>query len=88
MLDYQDEIGIDWQTDTYDTGLHLNVYGAEKAAKWFGKVLKEHFELSDRRDNTEIKTTRDDLQVIPCFILYIPSDWKLLSFIFLSDAST
>lgn len=49
MLDHLEEIGIDWSTDTYDTGLHLNVYGAEKAADWFGKVLKEKFDLPDRR---------------------------------------
>lgn len=49
MLEYQEEIGIDWQTDTYDTGLHLNVYGAEKAAKWFGQLLKEECNLPDRR---------------------------------------
>ena len=49
MLEYQEEIGIDWQTDTYDTGLHLNVYGAEKAAAWFGKILQEKFQLADHR---------------------------------------
>ena len=49
MLDYREEIGIDWENDTYDAGLHLNVYGAEKASAWFGKVLKEHFDLPDRR---------------------------------------
>jgi hypothetical protein len=54
MLDYQDEIGIDWQTDTYDTGLHLNVYGAEKASKWFGKILSEECGVSDRRGDEEI----------------------------------
>ncbi len=54
MLDYQEEIGIDWQTDTYDTGLHLNVYGAEKAANWFGKVLQEQCGVPDRRDDATI----------------------------------
>ena len=49
MLDHINEMGIDWQTDTYDTGLHLNVYGAEKAAKWFGHLLAEEFDLPDRR---------------------------------------
>ena len=50
MLDYQEEIGIDWSKDTYDTGLHLNVYGAEKASSWFGKILTENFELTDFRE--------------------------------------
>ena len=49
MLDHQQEMGIDWTTDTYDTGLHLNVYGAEKASAWFGRVLREACGVSDRR---------------------------------------
>jgi len=52
MLEHQEEIGIDWSTDTYDTGLHLNVYGAEKAADWFGKVLQEQCNVPDRRNDT------------------------------------
>ena len=54
MLDHQEEIGIDWSTDTYDTGLHLNVYGAEKAADWFGNVLQQQCGVPDRRDDTQI----------------------------------
>ena len=54
MLDYQEEIGIDWNTDTYDTGLHLNVYGAEKAAHWFGRILSEECGVSDRRSEESI----------------------------------
>ena len=54
LLDYQEEIGIDWSTDTYDAGLHLNVYGAEKAARWFGKYLQENCDLPDRRNDTAL----------------------------------
>ena len=44
-----DEIGIDWNTDTYDAGAHLNVYGAEKLTEYFGEILKNEFDISDRR---------------------------------------
>lgn len=54
MLEHQEEMGIDWSTDTYDAGLHLNVYGAEKAARWFGKVLQEQCGVSDRRGDSEL----------------------------------
>jgi hypothetical protein len=54
MLDYQEEMGIDWATDTYDTGLHLNVFGAEKAAAWFGRILAEECGIPDRRSDGEI----------------------------------
>ena len=53
FLEHQEEIGIDWSKDTYDTGLHLNVYGAEKLSLYFGKILKENFDLEDYRKNTE-----------------------------------
>ena len=54
MLDYQQEIGIDWSTDTYDTGLHLNVYGAEKASRWFGNILQTQCDVPNRKDDTAI----------------------------------
>ncbi len=49
FLDYQQEIGLDWNTDTYDTGLHLNVYGAEKLSRYFGQILVEKYALDDHR---------------------------------------
>ena len=44
-----DEIGIDWSTDTYDAGAHLNVYGAEKLTEYFGEILAVEHGLADRR---------------------------------------
>ena len=46
-----DFIGIDFQTDTYDMGKHLNVYGAEKYAHWLGMELKQRYDLPDRRED-------------------------------------
>ena len=39
------ESGIDFYRDTYDAGLHMNVYGAEKLSRWLGKYLTEHYNL-------------------------------------------
>lgn len=47
------EIDIDWQTDTYDQGKHLNVYGAEKLTKYFGKILQEEHGLSSRKNESD-----------------------------------
>lgn len=47
-IEKMDEIGIDFSRDTYDGGLHMNVYGAEKMARYFGGVLKE-CGIKDRR---------------------------------------
>ena len=48
-----DEIGIDWQTDTYDEGLHLNVYGAEKLTKYFGSILNTEHGFVSRKGEAE-----------------------------------
>ncbi len=49
-----DEMGIDWQTDTYDRGAHLNVYGAEKLSRYFGELLQANHGIADRRDDAEL----------------------------------
>ena len=49
-----DEIGIDWQTDTYDVGVHLNVFGAEKLTAYFGKILTERHGLADHRADASL----------------------------------
>lgn len=58
-LDYynfigNEEIGLDWSRDTYDEGIHLNVYGAEKLTSYFGKILSEKYGLADLRDDSDI----------------------------------
>lgn len=49
------EIGIDFSTDTYDSGLHLNLSGAEKLSHYLGKYLKSNFEIVDRRNTEDAK---------------------------------
>lgn len=48
-----DKIGLDFNEDTYDGGLHLNLYGAEKLSVYLGGILKEAYGFSDRREETE-----------------------------------
>ena len=54
LLELSDEAGIDFQTDTYDAGLHLNVYGAEKLSIYFGNILTTEFGLTDRRGDDKL----------------------------------
>lgn len=49
FLELTDEIGVDFTTDTYDSGLHLNLYGAEKLSRWFGQWLTDNCPVEDRR---------------------------------------
>lgn len=55
-----EEIGIDYNTDTYDGGLHLNLTGATKLSKYFSKILKEKYELTDYREDKEISKIYDE----------------------------
>ena len=45
------EIKIDFTTDTYDSGVHLNLNGARKLSKYFGQILKKKYHLADYRKN-------------------------------------
>ncbi len=54
FLQHADETGIDYSTDTFDAGLHLNLSGAEKSSVWFGKILKEQPGITDRRGDQEL----------------------------------
>ncbi len=47
LLDSVEEMGIDYKTDTYDGGLHLNLNGSIKNSKYFGKILKQSIDLKD-----------------------------------------
>ena len=49
FLDHVEEIGIDYQVDTYDAGLHMNLSGATKLSAYFAKILSEQHGLPDHR---------------------------------------
>lgn len=55
FLECIDEIGLDFQTDTYDAGLHLNLSGAEKMSAYFGRILTEETAVEDRRNEAELE---------------------------------
>lgn len=53
-LDYIDEIGLDFEHDTYDAGLHLNLSGAIKLTDYFGQYLIDNIDLTDRRNEDSL----------------------------------
>lgn len=61
FLDQIDDIGLDFQKDTYDAGLHLNLTGAEKLASYFGNILQENFNLSNHHQDSEYKDVWQDI---------------------------
>lgn len=49
-----DEVGIDYETDTYDGGLHMNLSGADKLSKYMGDYLSQECGMKDHRQEQEI----------------------------------
>lgn len=54
FIEHSDEIGLDFTTDTYDGGYHLNLSGAVKLSRYFGNILTKEYGLSDHRQDSEI----------------------------------
>lgn len=59
---YLEEIGIDWQEDTMDSGIHLNCAGAKKVSGYMGNYLAEHYKLTDHREDRKYKSWEKDLK--------------------------
>ncbi len=55
------EVGIDYSKDTYDAGLHLNVYGAEKLADYFGRVLLDNYKFTDYSKDEKVTAEWEQL---------------------------
>ena len=61
FLNNIEEIGIDYMSDTYDQGGHLNLSGAEKLSRYFGKIMTEELELTDHRGDAVYDQTWNTL---------------------------
>lgn len=51
---YTDKMGINYMTDSPDDGRHLNLSGAEKYSFFLGSVIKENYDIPDRREDPEV----------------------------------
>lgn len=47
---YDTDINFDYEKDSFDSGMHLNLYGAQKVSANLGNYLKEHYELSEEHN--------------------------------------
>jgi hypothetical protein len=80
-----DEIGIDFATDTYDEGLHMNYYGAVKCADYLGDYLVRNYGLEDLRSDEKIsavweKKAKAQQEVIKSQLSEIEEYGKVMSY--------
>ena len=54
------EIGIDFQTETYDAGLHLNHSGAVKMSDYFAEILQKKHGMTDHRNDPAVAAVYDE----------------------------
>ena len=59
FLDHVEEIGIDYQTDTYDGGLHMNLDGATKLSRYFARILAQNHQARDHRSDNAVAAVYD-----------------------------
>lgn len=56
------ELGMNWKTDSYDKGDHLNLHGAKKVTAWVGRYMKNSGGLTDHRGELAYRTWDEELQ--------------------------
>lgn len=59
FYDLLDETGVDFETDTYDGGLHMNLNGADKLSEYLGNVLVNEYGVKDHREDSELAGVYD-----------------------------
>ena len=59
FVERSEEIGLDFTKDTYDSGYHLNLFGAVKLSQYFGDILAEEHGVADHRQDPEIAPVYD-----------------------------
>lgn len=60
--DYKDELGLDYTTDFADNQ-HLNFLGNTKLSRFFGDLLKNEYNVPDRRDDKKYASWEADAKV-------------------------
>ena len=56
---HPDEIGIDWNQDTFDKGDHLNLAGSRKLTRYLAEYLVKECDLEDHRNDPAYRSWSD-----------------------------
>jgi hypothetical protein len=60
FYDLIDEISIDYETDTYDGGLHMNLSGADKMSEYLGAWLRDNCGTADHRSDASLAAVYEE----------------------------
>lgn len=50
-LNTDDNLSMNWEEDSSDGGVHLNIYGAERVGEYLANYIDENYELLDHRND-------------------------------------
>lgn len=64
FLRHIDAIGLDYTSDTYDRGAHLNLTGAEKLSAYIGSILCDEIGITDRRGEADYEAVWKGLEQV------------------------
>ena len=59
----REDVPIDWNTDAFDNGEHLNVWGAQKVTAFLGEYLNDLGIFEDKRTNKEYEVWNEAQKV-------------------------
>ncbi|MGN0412202.1 MAG: hypothetical protein ACI4FV_04130 [Lachnospiraceae bacterium] len=99
-INFLDENVIDYQTDLYDPGSHLNPSGARKVTSYLGQYIMEHYEIPNQKGNPAYDTWAEDDQKylamkkemlrkqtdLDCYLMLL-SDDQYISLLEINDAA-
>ena len=69
----QQQIPIDWQTDTLDRGDHMNYTGAQKVSAYLGSYLAERELFADKRSDPAFSQWNNSLSAFRSTIAADPT---------------
>ena len=61
FLENVEEIGLNYNEDTYDRGGHLNLSGAEKLSVYFGRILRDELGITGHKGDSAYEAIWADL---------------------------
>lgn len=68
-INFLDESCVNFMTDCFDAGSHLNTSGAHKVSGYLGRVLREEYDVPDQRGNPVYDQWHTDLRAYDDFKL-------------------